>query len=141
MGMIFTVYQDMLAQGIEIDHAEADLFVPDTPAAHAVLARHPAFEAITTRFRPTGSARFWLEIRFAYDPFWKTACFHGPMPRGKFDEPAKALDARAAEIRASVTKTMEMLRAKEADALKLAASSFQEAAHMVRHWPAEEERE
>lgn len=63
-----TIQDDMLAAGIEIDHHESDLYVPDTPEARAILARHNvkvnAWCATTFICRKTGEP--YLDIPFAY---------------------------------------------------------------------------
>lgn len=64
-----SVYADCVAAALTIDHHESDLYILDSPAARAVLARH------TARFEPFAGTdgRTWLDVPFAFDPFWQAA--------------------------------------------------------------------
>lgn len=64
-----TLYTDMVATGEVIDHHESDLYVRDTPATRAVLARHPDQRFST--FKHVGTGERWLDITFAYAPWWE----------------------------------------------------------------------
>jgi hypothetical protein len=51
----------------EIDHHESDLYVLDTPAVREILRTHGR---TATPFKSDIDQKIWLEIPFAYTPFW-----------------------------------------------------------------------
>lgn len=63
-----SLYQDLRDAKIPTDHHESDLYVLDTPVARALIAKHgkkgSGFTSQIDRKR-------WLDVPFAYDPFWK----------------------------------------------------------------------
>ena len=62
-----TLYEDLVAAGIPTDHHESDLYVLDTPEARALLAKH---SKQGSGFVSQIDRRRWLDVPFAYDPFW-----------------------------------------------------------------------
>ena len=62
-----TLYEKLRAIGAEIDHHESDLYVRWTPEV-ARLVRESRQSAVV--FRCERSGQRWVEVRFAYDPFW-----------------------------------------------------------------------
>lgn len=65
-----SLYADLLAAGCEIDHHESDLYARATEQARALVVRHAAR---ATPFRSPRDGRLWLEIPFAWDPYWDAA--------------------------------------------------------------------
>jgi hypothetical protein len=63
-----SLYQDMLAAGVKIDSHESDLYVEATPSSVAILKRYPRCNA--SYFRNNVDGKLWIDIPFAYDPFW-----------------------------------------------------------------------
>lgn len=65
-----SIYEDMKALGVEIDHHESDLYVPVTAETRAVVNAYE-FKTNVTQFRseiePHGQ---WFDIPFAYEPHW-----------------------------------------------------------------------
>jgi len=62
------LYAELVAAGCQVDHHESDLYVLDTPEARAILAEHPDVRA--TAFRSDVDHKRWLDVPFAYSPFW-----------------------------------------------------------------------
>lgn len=59
---------ELAAAGIPVDHHESDLYVKDGPAAREILSRHAPDGA--TRFTSQVDGQVWVEVPFAYEPFW-----------------------------------------------------------------------
>jgi len=74
-----TIYQDMKAAGVEIDHHESDLYVKDCKAARDILAKHDK-QVDGWNVQPFNSeidgAR-WLDIPFQYEPWCRSWCRSG----------------------------------------------------------------
>jgi hypothetical protein len=81
-----SVYTDLISAGATLDHHESDLYVLASAAALAVLRAHGSFppRGAPRSWRPklgaTQASPFvatdgstWLDVPFAYDPFWKRA--------------------------------------------------------------------
>lgn len=65
-----TLYQDIIAAGIEHDSHESDLYVPMTPAVNRILAHHNISHFRT--FRCERSGDLWVDIPFQFDPWWES---------------------------------------------------------------------
>lgn len=65
-----SVYQKLLAAGVELDHRYSDLYVKDTPEARQIIASHSPVKP--DRFRCDQDGQFWLELPFQYDPYWES---------------------------------------------------------------------
>lgn len=64
-----TIYEQLTAAGCEVDHHESDLYVRATPEARAILrAANSGAEARAFTCQRSGAT--WVDIPFAYDPFW-----------------------------------------------------------------------
>ena len=66
-----SVYAELVAAGIPTESHESDLYVPDTVAARAILARFPDQQRIATRFVCIIEQTAWIAIPFAYLPWWE----------------------------------------------------------------------
>ena len=74
------LYQDLVDAGIPIDSHASDLYVKFTPetraTVEALLAKYPEHAKNTSTFenqRPDEKGQLWLEVNFAYQPFWEEA--------------------------------------------------------------------
>jgi len=71
------LYDELKEAGIEIDHHESDLYVPNTPEARRILDRHPIEKKNATLFgehKVVGGRhvdKIWIDVPFAYAPFWR----------------------------------------------------------------------
>jgi hypothetical protein len=61
-----SVYDRLVAAGCNIDHHESDLYVEATPEARAITAG----EKNRSFFRSQVDGKTWIDIPFAYAPFW-----------------------------------------------------------------------
>lgn len=62
-----SIYSEVRALGIEIDHHESDLYVKSCAESLEIVKRHGVQWSY---FRaPDGST--WIEVPFYYDPFWR----------------------------------------------------------------------
>lgn len=67
-----TLYDDLLAAGVPLDHHYSDLYFPVTPQTTEILARHFSQERIATTFASqTDNGEPWYEVPFAYLPYWE----------------------------------------------------------------------
>ena len=65
-----TLYQALKAAGCEIDSHCSDLYVRDTVRARDIIAEFPEHIRELRFFVSPVDNRPWLEIPFAYDPYW-----------------------------------------------------------------------
>lgn len=62
-----SLYQTLKDLGVPLDHHESDLYVRDTPAARLVIKQ---FGLKATAFTSQIDGQRWLDVPFAYEPFW-----------------------------------------------------------------------
>jgi len=66
-----SIYKQMLAAGVPVDHHESDLYAKVTPESTAIVSAYK-FRGIVTRFQSQiAGDGIWYEIPFAYDPAWE----------------------------------------------------------------------
>ena len=63
-----SIYLDAVAAGIPVDHHESDLYMLATPESRALVAKHGLW---ATPFKSHVDGKAWLDVPFAYDPFWE----------------------------------------------------------------------
>lgn len=63
-----TLYQELKSAKCEIDSHESDLYVKATARALAIIAKYPNGYS---RFISQIDGTYWLDIPFAFDPFWE----------------------------------------------------------------------
>jgi hypothetical protein len=68
-----SLYDDLRAAGCELDNHESDLYVKDTAEARAILARH---QRSGKRFTSQIDGRLWLDVPFAFAPWWRERGAH-----------------------------------------------------------------
>lgn len=61
-----SIYEKLLAAGCTMDNHESDLYVKATMKACAMTKGQPG----RSFFRSQTDGTLWIEIPFAYDPFW-----------------------------------------------------------------------
>ena len=62
-----SLYEDIKAAGIEIDHHESDLYFPVTLESREILRKSGRAH---TMFRSAIDGSLWFDCPFAYDPWW-----------------------------------------------------------------------
>lgn len=75
-----TLFDDIKAAGIPFASHESDLYIPATPAACEILRRYPLNAKTAQPFTnqaPPHKGERWLDIPFAYLPFWEARLNHG----------------------------------------------------------------
>ncbi len=65
------IYDEMKALGVEMANHESDLYVKDSPEVRALLAKYPTHERNVRRFIHSTTNAIWIDIPFAYAPFWR----------------------------------------------------------------------
>jgi hypothetical protein len=93
-----SLYQELRTTGIPTDHHESDLYVLDTPEARALIAKHGKRGS---SFTSQIDRRRWLDVPFAYDPFWE---------RGGRKHSTIVVNAPARSKRASKTKVVHVVQ-------------------------------
>lgn len=73
--MIISIYQRMLAAGVQIDSHESDLYVPATEQTRKLIADYnqevkQGFRLETRTFTSQIDGKPWIDIFFAYEPWW-----------------------------------------------------------------------
>lgn len=65
-----SIYQELLAAGIELDHHQSDLYAKATDVSREIVQRYQ-FASIVTTFRSNIDGSQWFDIPFAYEPYWE----------------------------------------------------------------------
>ena len=68
-----SLYAELRAAGVPLGSHESDLYFPDTPETREILARYPLQQSNATGFinqAPPNVGEQWIDVPFAYDPFW-----------------------------------------------------------------------
>jgi hypothetical protein len=66
-----SLYQDLVDAGVKIDHHESDLYFQATEKSLAILAKYPEKKEIASPFIDSIEHKPWIDIPFAYLPFWE----------------------------------------------------------------------
>lgn len=64
-----TLYEEVIARGIPHAHHESDLYIPDTPENRELVNRSGS---TFTSFDNQVEGGRWLDIPFAYTPWWES---------------------------------------------------------------------
>lgn len=67
-----TLYQELIAAGVEVSNHESDLYCPVTEQTTALLKKHD--KTMATKFRnqrPPNVGQWWYDVPFAFDPWWE----------------------------------------------------------------------
>lgn len=70
------IYEAVVAQGIEHDHHESDLYILATPEATALVKGYQ-FACNVTQFRHQVDGLIWYDVPFAYRPYWDAKAHEG----------------------------------------------------------------
>ncbi len=65
-----SVYDALTNAGCKVDHHESDLYVLATKEARTIIAAYPTDCQNQSSFVSETDGKRWIEIPFAYDPFW-----------------------------------------------------------------------
>lgn len=65
-----TIYQQMVEAGAEIDSHKSDLYVKSTPKTREIIRGYEYLNSVTT-FTSQIDGQLWMDIPFAFDPFWE----------------------------------------------------------------------
>ncbi len=65
-----SIYEEMKAAGIEIDHHESDFYAKVTPESERIVAGY-RFRSQVNRFISNIDNELWFDIPFAFNPFWE----------------------------------------------------------------------
>lgn len=65
-----TLFQKVVAAGLEFDSHESDLYIKNSTAAHTILEEFPLNKKNTRTFQSKVDGGLWLDVPFAYEPFW-----------------------------------------------------------------------
>lgn len=66
-----TLFDAIKSEGIPHDSHESDLYLPDTPQVRSILDKFPLQKSNATRFRNEVQGGTWIDVPFAYQPFWE----------------------------------------------------------------------
>jgi hypothetical protein len=68
-----TLYTKALAYGLQIDNWQSDLYIKYSPKAKSIIEQFATKEEMANLRQFVGTDKeIWLEIPFAYDPYWTT---------------------------------------------------------------------
>ena len=63
-----TLYEDLIAAGLEVSNWQSDLYVPATEEAKAIFRKHGQK---LLYFKSCIDGKFTLEAPLQFDPFWE----------------------------------------------------------------------
>ena len=70
-----SLYQKLRETGVEMDNHESDLYVRDTQEVRDIIKQHRAendgYPQAISRFTEQETKQTWIDIPFAYDPYWE----------------------------------------------------------------------
>lgn len=89
--MTASLYGDLKAAGVPLDNHESDLYFPCTEQSRAILTRFPHSEKIATKFKHQQTCECWLEVPFAFLPWWEQRATANAARAGEA-APARILD-------------------------------------------------
>lgn len=64
-----TLYARLKAANVPMENHYSDLYVPDTDKVRAIIATHPD-RVYMTRFVSQIDGKVWIDLPFAYEPWW-----------------------------------------------------------------------
>ena len=67
------LYDELHAAGCEMDGRYSDLYVRPTRKAREILSRYPTERANSHTFQADDGSGMWIEVPFAYAPYWRAA--------------------------------------------------------------------
>lgn len=67
-----TLFEELKAANVETSSYRSDLYFEDTEASRAILAEHAMLEKQSSRFRNQVNGETWIEVPFAFDPYWES---------------------------------------------------------------------
>lgn len=71
------LYDQLRAIGAELDHHESDLYVRDAPEVREVVTQSGhSYESFTSQI----DGKTWLDVPFAYTPYWQKRVQDGSQP-------------------------------------------------------------
>ncbi len=73
-----SLYDELKAAGVKIDHHESDLYFERTPLSRSILAQYPTQKKMSSSFLNQITHNAWIEVPFAYMPYWR-ARQHNPI--------------------------------------------------------------
>jgi hypothetical protein len=66
-----TIYEALVAAGVNVANHCSDLYFEWTPVSQAIRKQYPENKvSLFTSQDPADNKAVWCEIAFAYDPFW-----------------------------------------------------------------------
>lgn len=65
-----TLYEKLQADGIPTDNHESDLYFQWSGKAMRIAAEFPVQMRIATTFMSGRDGRLWVDVPFAFDPWW-----------------------------------------------------------------------
>ena len=81
-----TIYQELQAADIPIDHYESTLYAKITPESEKIIENYRWKEHVS-RFMSQIDNTMWFDIPFAYDPFWKDSIVKGELTKHDYKIP------------------------------------------------------
>lgn len=70
-GRRMTLYEEVVALGIEHDHHESDLYLPSNQVTRDLIKKHGL---VGSAFVSQIDKKVWIDAPFSYDPYWSKLC-------------------------------------------------------------------
>lgn len=65
-----SLFKEVIAKGIKYDNHESDLYIPYTKETEALVRKYDK-QDIAQRFKSQIDGKTWIDIPFAYEPYWE----------------------------------------------------------------------
>lgn len=102
-----SLYQQLLAAGVELEHHESDLYAKVTPESTRIIKESGHSSSV---FRSEVDGQMWYDLPFAYKPFWhaKMADDSRYQPTTDVRHPMYEVSDKIGELRNSVVQEPTM---------------------------------
>lgn len=92
-----TLYEALTEAGVPTSSHRSDLYFKKTIRAETILSQYPHLQKMSGKFRNTVDNDWWIDVPFAYDPFWNE---RDPLAFPFTDEKLKKVLKYKQEVRA-----------------------------------------
>lgn len=86
-----TLFDELLAAGVEMSNRESDLYFEAAPLSRDILSRYPLQAGNASHFINQVTKTVWVDVPFEYAPFWEIKQYGKRQPRtvylGKYQVP------------------------------------------------------
>jgi hypothetical protein len=71
-----SLYSELSELGVEMNSHHSDLHIEDTPEVRSILEKYPLERRNSKPFKSALDGSLWIDVPFAFLPFWEAAENH-----------------------------------------------------------------